>query len=205
MYKSGHTLKLYQILENDLANFLHYIPIDYYLDDQWKKIYSPRLAELLIRIGSQVDIFFRYWDIVHAVYKSKNPNKKFNIDDLNFGHYKDIEIDGKIVLSNEEINILSSDEDIKPFEFWADRRYPLWWTSYNNVKHQGFTYKREGDLYNVIESLAALFLINCIHEDTLIKLEEYGYIHISEPRYLYMKSQLFGYEKIERGVSLFEF
>jgi hypothetical protein len=196
MYKSGYTLKLYQIIENDLVNFLHYIPIDYYLDDQWKKIYSPILAELLIRIGSQVDIFFRYWDAV----QSKNPGVP--LDKLNFGNYKAIDI---ILDDNDDnIKIIATDETLKPFNNWK-RKDLDWWIAYNHVKHNGFDNKTEGNLFYVIESLAALFLLNCTHEDTLIKLEEYGKIEINKPEYLYIKSQLFGYEKITRGKSLFDF
>jgi len=64
MFKSGYSLNSYQILEDDLIDFLKNISIDYYQGDERKKIFSPKLGELLIRIGSQIDIFFRNWDIV---------------------------------------------------------------------------------------------------------------------------------------------
>ncbi len=276
MYKSGYTLRIYQILENDLVTFLNYIPIEYYKGEKRKEIYSPKLSELLLRIGSQVDIFFRQWNLVHEVYKKnyhKNKNDylfswdnipgiddekfieyfinnfgidwaktakiekiddnetirvsneknylslkinddkirvnlkinddrtdelivktenderniyKFDLDNLEMTHYKNIETYGKIILSDIKIRILLTKEIIKPFQLWTDKGYPLWWTSYNNVKHQGFTYKEEGNLKNVIESLSALFLLNCIHKDIKNKLIEYGYRDISphEARHL---------------------
>jgi len=58
MFKSGYSLNSYQILEDDLIDFLKNISIDYYQGDERKKIFSPKLGELLIRIGSQIDIFF---------------------------------------------------------------------------------------------------------------------------------------------------
>ncbi len=67
MYESGYSLRIYQILENDLVAFLNNIPINYYLKNERKKIFSPKLSELLIRIGSQVDIFFKNWGVVHRV------------------------------------------------------------------------------------------------------------------------------------------
>lgn len=179
MFKSGYTLRIFRILENDVVDFLTYIPLEYYLDDKKKKIFSPRLAELLIRIGSQVDNFFRHWDIIQSVYKKNHPKKKFILDDLNIKYYRDIEKNGKIILSNKEIRITLTNDIIKPFEYWTDNRYPLWWKAYNNVKHQGFTYKEEGNLNNVIESLSALFLINCINKETTLKLIEYGYYNFN--------------------------
>ena len=176
MYKSGYTLRIYRILENDLVNFLNNISIEYYLGEERKKIYSPKLAELLIRIGSQVDIFFRNWDIVHETYKKNNPKKQLNLGKLYIENYKDIERDGEIILSDKKIEILFTEEIIKPFEFWTDKRYPIWWKAYNNVKHQGFTCRKEGNLYNVIESLAALFLLNCVNENANSNAIKYGFV-----------------------------
>lgn len=225
MYESGYSLNMFRILETDLIDFLNYIPIDYYIGDERKEIYSPKLAELLIRIGSQVDIFFRHYDVVHNIFKKFHPNKRFDIANFTIENYRDIERDGTKILSNEKIILLSTNELIKPFEFWIDKRYPLWWNAYNNVKHQGFKNKKEGNLFNVIESLSALFLINCINKETTLKLIEYGYYNFntdqirertreiseykkhgswyipSSPR----RSQLFEYEEPSSTHSLFDF
>lgn len=200
MYKSGYTLRIYRILENDLVNFLNNISIEYYLGEERKEIYSPKLAELLIRIGSQVDIFFRNWDIVHETFKANNPKKQFNLETLNIENYKDIERDGKIILSDKKIEILFTEEIIKPFEFWTDKGYPLWWKAYNNVKHQGFTYRKDGNLYNVIESLAALFLLNCINEDAESNAIKYGFIDEGKGEWseFYITSHLFDYTVLRR-------
>lgn len=195
MHKSGYTLRIYRILENDLVNFLDNISIEYYLGEERKKIYSPKLAELLIRIGSQVDIYFRNWDIVHETFKENNPEKQFNLEKLYIEYYRDIERDGKIILSDKKIKILFTGEILKPFEFWTDKRYPLWWKAYNNVKHQGFAYRKEGNLYNVIESLGALFLLNCVNEYAESNAIKYGFIDKGKGEFseLYITSHLFDY------------
>lgn len=209
MFESGYSVRLYQILENDFVDFLNYIPIDYYLGEKKRQIFSPKLAELLIRIGSQVDIFFRNWDIVHTIYINKYNQKKFKLDDLNMGFFKDIEREKIIILSSKKIKIISTDEMITPFEFFpGDSRYPLFWNAYNHIKHNGFTNKKEGNLFNVIESLAALFLLNCIHEKTQYKLAEYGFISIRNRElfenlnldmkrypYSYITSKIFEFKK----------
>ena len=96
MFKSGYTLMLYGILENDVVDFLTYIPLEYYLGDKRKEIFSPRLAELMIRIGSQIDIFFRNWDIVHS------RNIGCGVIDLSIENYKSIEKICK--LSNKKVS-----------------------------------------------------------------------------------------------------
>ena len=199
MFRSGYTLKLFQILENDFIDYLKYISIDYYRGDERKKIFSPKLNELLIRIGSQIDIFFRNWDIVHS------KNLGVNLEDLSFGNYQSIEKD--INLMYKDITFLPTYEIITPFKDWKHEK-PKWWIAYDQVKHDGFTKKEKGNLFNVIESLSALFLLNCIHEDTKIKLIQYGYDKVDysidlitghenyvRTYYPYVTSKLFEYEK----------
>jgi len=178
MYKSGYTLKIYRILEDDLVDFLNYI--------------------LLVRIGSQVDIFFRNWLIV----QKKNSVK--TKDELNIKNYKKIE--PEIYISAEKVKILETDEVILPFEDWE--KTPKWWIAYNNVKHDGFVNKEDGNLLNVIESLAALFILNCIHEDSKNKLFKYGYKKINLKMFNYVTDEdfYFDYDSYPLTTSqLFEF
>ena len=44
MFRSGYTLKLFQILENDLVDYLKYISINYYLGDKKKKYFHLNLV-----------------------------------------------------------------------------------------------------------------------------------------------------------------
>ena len=174
MFKSGYSLNLYQIIEEDFMEFLKNISIDYYQGDERKNIYSPKLGELLIRIGSQIDIFFRNWDVVQSHYPG------VSIEKLKFGNYKAIEKD--INLNDKQITIQSTNEILFPFSNWTIKD-PDWLTAYNNVKHNGYTNKEKGNFFNVIESLAALFLLNCVHEDLKSKLIEYGYRKVDPDTY----------------------
>jgi len=67
MFKSGYTLMLYGILENDVVDFLTYIPLEYYLGDKRKEIFSPRLAEILTRIGKPSGTLFLETGILFIV------------------------------------------------------------------------------------------------------------------------------------------
>ena len=169
MYASGYSLRMFQMLENELINYFNYIPLEYYSSDERKKIYSPKLNELLIRIGSQVDIFFRNWDLVQS------KNRGVLLRKLRYGNYQRIDIK----IDDKEIKIIATDETFKPFNNWKSCA-PDWWKAYNEVKHNGYYKKEDGNLFNVIESLSALFLLNCIHEETQFKLVEYGYIKIGD-------------------------
>ena len=206
MYKSGYSLKIYQMLENDLINFLNYIPLHYYNANKRKEIFSPKLSELLIRIVSQIDIFFREWDIIQSQDTESSKEK------LKFGNYKYIE--NQIPLSDKEVKILVTNETIMPFKGWI-KKDPEWWTSYNSVKHNGFANREKGNLFNVIESLSALFLLNCLNPDTGDKLIEYGYRNLStheSRQYLkkrisnilispYIISQLFEFDETAKAIS----
>ncbi len=107
MYESGYSVNIYKILERDVVDFLNYIPIDYYLGSKRKDIFSPKLAELLLRIGSQIDTFFRNWDIVQEVYNDNHKKPLKSVSVLHFPDFKIIETCGKVLLSDKEIKIIS--------------------------------------------------------------------------------------------------
>lgn len=177
IYNSGHTLMMFNALENDLIEFLKFIPLEYYKESNERElIYSPRLANILMNIGSQIDSFFRYWQKVHK--KWMNDNHKViteeNIKYLHFGDYKKIEQSDFSL--NKEIYILSIDKCIKPFEIVeSDNNEPKvsiswekwkhgkenenksWWSAYNHIKHNGYYAIKEGNLDNVLKSLGAFF------------------------------------------------
>ena len=55
-----HTDRFYE-LEEDLIKFLRFMPLEIYnTSEKREKVKSPYLADLLIRIGSNIDIFFCY-------------------------------------------------------------------------------------------------------------------------------------------------
>jgi len=68
-------------------------------------------------------------------------------------------------LDNETIILMRTDNILKPFNE-SMKSAPNFWKFFDKVKHNGFYNKELGNLYNVIESLSALFLLNCIHNDT---------------------------------------
>ncbi len=191
MYKSGYTVNIYKILERDVVDFLNYISLEYYSSEEWKKIYSPRLAELFTRIGNQADIFLRNLCVDAGFYPQSE------CEDLSFGNYQILNKSYK--LDKKEIILIGSDCTLKPFNDFS-KSPPNWWIFYNNVKHNGFYHKEEGNLFNVLESLSGLFMLNCIHKETgEILLEEQ--IRKKGIRNLNLKGEILGNIRSE----LFEF
>jgi len=176
IYESGHSIRMFEIIENDLVTFFRYIPPEYYDNEDREKIISPVLVDLLIRIGSQIDIFFRNWDLVHEL----NPEKE--IGKLNIGNYKALE--KKLYLEDQKVFFLPTSEIKTPFKNWTKwDKEKNWWNAYNLVKHNGYKFREQGNLQNVIEALAALFLLNCLHEKVKFKVLKQNHEEITPNNY----------------------
>lgn len=166
IYCSGHTLMMLEVMEDMVLDFLKYVPLEYYRESEDRKaIYSPKLTNIFLSIGSETDIFFRYWTEVHENWKKDpiNSKKKFNesvVRGLDKKNYDPVVKNMK--LYDIEVNISCINKFIKPFE-----NFDKWWSAYNHIKHNGYYYRDEGSLKNVVESLGALFILNCFHEDVI--------------------------------------
>ena len=165
--EQGYHIDRYHALEKDLLEFLEFIPLEFYPCRARQCIRSTYLADLLLRIGSNIDIFFKKtiecnreeesWKGKIAVMRRKDWNG-----------YKELE--PILKLSDEYVTIISTTETEKLYPFrqegkcdglpWSEKGVSLaWWNSYNKVKHEG-RFDR-ATLDNVIQSLAALFILIC--------------------------------------------
>jgi hypothetical protein len=58
--EQGYHIDRYHALEDDLLRFLDFVTLDFYPSiEERQKIKSLYLGDLLLRIGSNIDIFFR--------------------------------------------------------------------------------------------------------------------------------------------------
>jgi hypothetical protein len=94
--------------------------------------------------------------------------------DLKFSDYK--ELDAVCKLSDHKVTIIQTGESLIPFKEWKNGATPIWWSGYNQVKHQATLDK--ANLDNVIQVLAALFLLICMNKHS-IKMLNYGYLCIN--------------------------
>lgn len=189
-FKVGYHVDRYYELEEDFLKVLKHMPLEIYnTSEAREKATSTNLADLLLRIGSNIDIVCRkmimskYNDIYVNKLKKINDRrireeKSQLIDvDLKFNDY--IEMDAVSKLSDYKVIVIQTGEFLNPFKEWKNGGAPIWWSGYNQVKHHATLDK--ANLDNVIQALAALFLLICMNKHS-IKMLNYGYLCIN-PQY----------------------
>ena len=144
----------YTSVEDDFIDYLNYVPWTH----GHKKVWSPKLANLLLNIGSLIDSIFRSYldsptvDLVEDIDKirgKRNPN----INDFQKVYEK------VYSFSNREVYLLSTEGKITPLSNWKNQKSPDWWTAYNQVKHNRFENKTEATLEKTLYALSGLFLV----------------------------------------------
>lgn len=190
-FKIGYHVDRYYELEEDFLKVLKYMPLEIYnTSEAREKATSTYLADLLLRIGSNIDIVFR--KMIMSRYKSvyddklkqintertAKAEKQLNSVNLSFKDYMELEneLDATHKLSNYKVTIIQTKEQLTPFKDWETKKTPTWWSSYNHVKHHALL--DEANLDNVIQALAALFLLICMNKHP-IKMLNYGYLCIN--------------------------
>lgn len=187
----------YKPLESEFLEFITFVP----LSEEHKEIWSIKLANQLLLIGSSIDSFFQcamsslrkklIYDHINARkydYLGINGKKGYDwyfyqgigyteddfraesefYDNLlkdvkpNMGLYRDI-FEDFYHLSDKSVHVLRTEEEIKPFKEWGEDKSPQWWLNYRELKHSRFQNRKLATLKMVLESLAALFLLNIFH------------------------------------------
>ncbi len=134
-------------LEKDLENVSRYVEFC----EQNFNVYSVEMAHLLFAVSSEVDV------IAKLLCKRFQPvAKRENIND-----YRSVLLTKLPDLPNVEVFISRYGLSFKPWDNWSNTNNdnPLWWHSYNNVKHQRDTYFNEATLKNVINVFGALLIL----------------------------------------------
>lgn len=163
----------YKSLEEDVINYLRFVP----LADEHDNVWSLHLGDLLIRIGSILDSFFRRAIFSHELDTATNINmhRTINALKINMGTYREI-FDSFYGLSSKKIYELRTFKSLTPFSNWSSNKSPEWWEAYNNVKHDRFKNKKEATLKTTLNALGGLFLLNIIHLETMPALVDYNII-----------------------------
>lgn len=185
----------YTLLEDEFIEFLKYIP----LSKEHEEVWSMKLANLLLLIGSSVESFFQcaisslraseiynYIDVndyggrvgyTPEDFESLSELNKLLLKKLtpNMGLYRDI-FEKYYHLSNKSVFVLRNKEEIKPFKEWGENKPPEWWITYRNLKHSRFKHRKSAQLKMVLNTLASLFLLNISHKDTRKYLTNKGVI-----------------------------
>jgi hypothetical protein len=131
-------------LENDLSVCSRYVEFD----DKNNAAFSIEFAHLLFASSSEVDV------IAKEMCKIINPTD--DVDGIN--NYYPV-ILGKFPTFKDEIVYLDKyGLDFQPWIDWKPTVSPLWWQSYNKVKHQRNDFFPRANLKNVLNSMGALLI-----------------------------------------------
>jgi hypothetical protein len=146
----------YKSLEEDFIKYLRFVP----LADEHDNVWSLHLGDLLIRIGSILDSFFRRAIFSHELDTATNIKKHRakNALKINMGTYREV-FDSFYGLSSKKIYERRTFKSLTPFSNWSLNKSPDWWEVYNNVKHDRFENKKEATLKSTLNALGGLFLL----------------------------------------------
>ena len=165
-------------MESDFIHFLNYVP---YTHDQ-QTVYSPKLLALILQIGGYVDTVFKEmarFSEFQEIPECRIINQAIQTENYHIGQARS---------AYEKIYKLSSNNGAKleaklnwygpkqlaPFKSFTQRKSPLWWRTYNDVKHKWSEFLKQANLINTLDALAGAFLLNAVHYPSIRKLWEQG-------------------------------
>ncbi len=176
----------YLLLEEEFLNFIKYVP----LVENHNEVWSMKLANLLLLIGSSIDSFFKkalnycltvltkeYYFNNHGKFHprffdfGKYQNQLRN-DRTNMGTFRDI-FKEFYEFSDEPVYVLISKRTLKPFSQWSQGQSPDWWKVYRDLKHDRIKNREKCTLNITLNALAALFFLNAYHVQSRKKLMEH--------------------------------
>jgi hypothetical protein len=176
-FENGGFWEYYKDLERQFENFLDYVP--YFEGNQ--KIFSFRLANLILGLGAHVDSAFK--EVVkYQGFSDKYPKllRKAKRGKTNIGDYlplaESYKLSGKVV----KFKCLPNGILVTPFINYLRKTKrvstPQWWRVYNKVKHQFSDDFQKATLRTTRNALAGAFLLNVIHIPSATRLAEFGLV-----------------------------
>lgn len=162
----------YERQENKVFETIRFVTIDPSNLKTWSEAY----ADLLRSIVDDLDSVFREMATCQAR-GCAAASGMFTAVKANLGRRADVRewdindylrtFEPVYELSKNEVIVpygLSSIGSLRPFESFAKNTVPLWWTSYNHIKHQYYEKMSEATLENVLNGLAAMLVLNSLHK-----------------------------------------
>ena len=137
------------MLEDDLASVARYV--EFHQDNY--KTYSLELSRLLVTACGEVD------GILKQVCKLVAPKRSgaWNIDS-----YREVFSKEFADFPKSRVAIPRYGLELTPWENWGTQQptSPLWWVGHNGIKHSRHTEFQNGNLKNVLNAMAGLYIAN---------------------------------------------
>jgi hypothetical protein len=158
---------VYERLEKEFLELTFFIS----LEDVHLKVFSVKLADLLLRIGAENENSAK--TLAHKLGHK-------NIQRSNFPSLGNI-LCSSISLETKSIEIMwiyqsLSAKTITPFSTWSKTKSinPVWYDAYNKLKHDRNSNFRAANYGNVLEGLAGLFILNLwLRKDEIERISEH--------------------------------
>ena len=132
-------------LERDLDSVSRYVE---FCEPNFE-VFSIELAHLLFAAASEVDV------VAKLLCEQINPAlPRGNIND-----YKAVLLPAIPDLPDADVYVSRYGLSFKPWSNWAGANNPMWWRSYNNVKHERDAHFHEATLKNALNALGALLIL----------------------------------------------
>ena len=112
-------------------------------------VYSIELAHLLFAAASEVDVLAKL--LCGQINPAASPG--------NINEYKAVLLPALPDLPQADVFVPRYGLSFKPWSNWAGEHNPLWWRSYNNVKHERDAHFGEATLKNSLNALGALLIL----------------------------------------------
>ncbi|MBE9584604.1 hypothetical protein IM792_09120 [Mucilaginibacter sp. JRF] len=161
---------VYKNLEKELIDIMFYIHID---DDQLN-VYSPKIANLIVRCVVEIE------SITKDLYKRHSGNQLGHkrYDDIGISYLEDIFALSLKVIELSSIYCFQSQKRYFPFEKSETRTGKKdltfsWNNAYQNIKHDRANSLKFGSLKYLFDAMSALYLLNIYLRDEKFNLGKY--------------------------------
>lgn len=136
----------YMYTEKQFMDLIRIIPLD-----NEPKTHSPMLYNILQSACGQAENLMRLiCDEIGLEYHGDH-----------FPNYSEpLNRDG--MLEMQEVILVKTNKNYKPFHLEEGKIVPFWWTGYNGTKHKLPDGLKEGNLENTVNALASVYLLHCM-------------------------------------------
>lgn len=143
----------YLIYENDFINSFNYVDFSRDTFNTYSTYYIKLFLTNCIEIES----------ILKLIFGSKKFSTKKNKDVYkNMTDFMDNLFSAFPNISNNKVICKEYDMEFYPLKIEDGKDVPIWWTNYNDVKHNRFKNYKSANLGNTTYSLSCLFLLNML-------------------------------------------
>ena len=169
---------IFQRLEDEVCELTFAVAFS----DDHRTVYSARLAELLLRTCAECENIGKSLCIVRTL----PPGAK--VEGFNFPDVGNT-ICSQLAIQTKELCMIwpyqsFTAASITPFSTWlpSGSTNPAWFKAYNELKHDRIANAKSANVWNVVNALGGLFILNlCLREPDIVQQPE-QHIHIAQTR-----------------------